>query len=433
MRRGLDSGLAKVSRDLDAYYVLTYQPSQATDGRFHPIAVRTARKDAQIRVPSGYWSPLSSEWRTWLDRDKAPRRSSRAGAGAETQPPDRDLVWVRARRRRPDGAGVHLGADRDRQRAAVAPAGRRAQGRRPRRARAVRTEVTRLVGANGETARRDRALVPVPPGACKSICASAAPTASVIDTGAQDVDVPITRGTGPVLLQPQLVRARTAPRVPRAVADPDAAPTPSRVFSRSERLLVRVPAYNPDGAAVSSRSSVSNVKGATIRTLEQVTYDGTAPQFELSLAFLAPGDYGTRGQRHQPHRHRTPTDSLQIDWINADVQSSRQSAALGLPGHADRGRVPVLLPRLAEVRPARRPPGAPAVPDGRRRRDRSGRRPARRHRRGGEPGRLHLQRRDGRRLLPGPLPEGVLPAQNGGELAALYCFVFLYIATRGRR
>src|SRR5205085_582191 len=39
---------------------------------FHPIAVKIARKDARIRVPSGYWSPLSSEWRTWLDRDKAP-------------------------------------------------------------------------------------------------------------------------------------------------------------------------------------------------------------------------------------------------------------------------------------------------------------------------------------------------------------------------
>ena len=34
--------------------------------------MRTARKDAQVRVPSGYWSPLSSEWRTWLDRDKTP-------------------------------------------------------------------------------------------------------------------------------------------------------------------------------------------------------------------------------------------------------------------------------------------------------------------------------------------------------------------------
>jgi putative oxidoreductase len=28
-------------------------------------------------------------------------------------------------------------------------------------------------------------------------------------------------------------------------------------------------------------------------------------------------------------------------------------------------------------------------------------------------------------------PRGVWPVQNGGELAALYCFLFLYIAARG--
>jgi len=31
------------------------------------------------------------------------------------------------------------------------------------------------------------------------------------------------------------------------------------------------------------------------------------------------------------------------------------------------------------------------------------------------------------------LPRGFWPIQNGGELAALYCFVFLYICTRGRK
>ena len=28
-------------------------------------------------------------------------------------------------------------------------------------------------------------------------------------------------------------------------------------------------------------------------------------------------------------------------------------------------------------------------------------------------------------------PKGALPVQNGGELAVLYCFLFLYLATRG--
>jgi putative oxidoreductase len=29
------------------------------------------------------------------------------------------------------------------------------------------------------------------------------------------------------------------------------------------------------------------------------------------------------------------------------------------------------------------------------------------------------------------LPRGPVPIQNGGELALLYCFLFLYTATRG--
>jgi putative oxidoreductase len=30
-------------------------------------------------------------------------------------------------------------------------------------------------------------------------------------------------------------------------------------------------------------------------------------------------------------------------------------------------------------------------------------------------------------------PKGMVPISNGGELAVLYCFVFLFISTRGRR
>ena len=33
----------------------------------------------------------------------------------------------------------------------------------------------------------------------------------------------------------------------------------------------------------------------------------------------------------------------------------------------------------------------------------------------------------------GHAAKGFWPGQNGGELAALYCFVFLYISARGRR
>ncbi|MEO7275461.1 MAG: VWA domain-containing protein, partial [Vicinamibacterales bacterium] len=272
--RGLESGLAKVSRDLDGYYVLTYQPSQATDGRFHPIAVRTARKGAQVRVPSGYWSPLSSEWRTWLDREKtaapaAPVRALKRSRLIET--------WY----------GFERGADGTMALMFTWEPTAIGNGLRSRPqvvelkvsttqgTSLFEREVTASSGPNDDTT--DRALVPVPAGRLQIDLRIRGADGVVIDTGAQDVEVPITRGSGPVLLQPQIVRARTVREFRALSADPTAAPTPVRVFSRSERLLVRVPAYNPDGAAVTASVSVSNVKGATIRTLTPLAYDGSAP------------------------------------------------------------------------------------------------------------------------------------------------------------
>ena len=150
----------------------------------------------------------------------------------------------------------------------------------------------RAIGPPSGSGTADRALFAVPPGRLQLDLSVRGADGIEIDAGAQDIDVPVVRGTGPVLFQPQLVRARTARDYRTLTAQADAAPTPSRTFSRSERLLIRVPAYNPDGAAVSISASVLNLKGATIRVLDRVSADAGTPQFDLPLAFLAPGDYG---------------------------------------------------------------------------------------------------------------------------------------------
>ena len=46
-------------------------------------------------------------------------------------------------------------------------------------------------------------------------------------------------------------------------------------------------------------------------------------------------------------------------------------------------------------------------------------------------GGLRAVRPDGRRLLAGPWDQGLLADSQSGELAALYCFVFLYLAAQG--
>jgi VWFA-related protein len=289
--RELLAGLARVSRDLDDYYALTYQPTHASDGRFHPISVRTLRKGARLRVPSGYWSPLSSEWRTWLTRDSGPvgtprptrtlRRSRlietwygfEPGEGGGLQ-----LVFTWE----PSAAGSAL---------RVRPHVVMLKASTPDGSTVVEQEV-QAAGPQRRSGLAERSLFAVSPGRMHLDLSVRAADGSVLDASAQDVDVPAIRGVGPVLLQPQLLRARTARDFRALLSVADAGPSASRTFSRSERLLIRVPAYNPDGAPVKIGVAVSNMKGTTIRTLERVPDDGAIPKYDLPLAFLAPGEYG---------------------------------------------------------------------------------------------------------------------------------------------
>jgi VWFA-related protein len=284
--------LARISRDLDAYYVLTYEPSEATDGRFHPIVVRTTRKDAEIRVPSGYWSPLSSEWRAYLDRAAAP-----PGSGAPTRTLRRSGLintWFGFERDpggqlrflmtwEPTMAGAKLRAQ---------PHDIMLKVSTPQGDTLFESEVGAVAPA-GSAAANDRARFPVGAGRMQLDFSIRSADGAVIDTATQDIDVPVLRGTGPVLLQPQLIRARTVREFQALAVQAVVAPTPSRTFSRGERLLIRVPAYNPDGTAVTVSVALTNARGQTIRQVEAlpVGADTSTSQFVLPLAFLAPGEY----------------------------------------------------------------------------------------------------------------------------------------------
>ena len=61
----LASGMALMSQDLKAYYAITYRPTPA-DGKFHPVEIRTTRRNAAVRARPGYWAPLGGEWRALL-------------------------------------------------------------------------------------------------------------------------------------------------------------------------------------------------------------------------------------------------------------------------------------------------------------------------------------------------------------------------------
>jgi hypothetical protein len=75
--------------------------------------------------------------------------------------------------------------------------------------------------------------------------------------------------------------------------DPKAVPSAAREFSRTERLLLRIPVYGPDGVTPEVSAQLLNRTGATMRALTQVptSLPGGAVQFDLPLSSLAPDDY----------------------------------------------------------------------------------------------------------------------------------------------
>src|SRR5205085_5134410 len=92
-----------------------------------------------------------------------------------------------------------------------------------------------------------------------------------LDTDARDIEVPVldARTKGPVLLTPEVFRTRTVREFHAASANPDATPTPERTFSRSERLLIRVPAWDPGAADIRISASILNRLGQPMRAIEQ--------------------------------------------------------------------------------------------------------------------------------------------------------------------
>ena len=281
---GLTAGLAGLAHDLESYYVLTLQPAES-DGRFHPVEVRTKRRNVQVRTRPGYWAPLGGEWRRASTSSVLPmsrralRRSSLIDAWIGLVP-DSDgrarmvVTWEpRSKTAAPDVVAV---------KARTSTGAALFDGR------------VRRVGL-GSAPPGDSIRFDVPAGRVELDLAVLDISGKVLDTDVRDFDVPDLRSakSGPVLLAPEVVRARTLRDFNTASSDPDAAPSSVRTFARGDRLLIRVPAFDTSGTAVQVTAKVLNELGQPMRTIDATT--GTMregiTQFALQLSWLVPGDY----------------------------------------------------------------------------------------------------------------------------------------------
>jgi hypothetical protein len=109
----------------------------------------------------------------------------------------------------------------------------------------------------------------------------------VLDAESRELTVPDLGAAATIFGTPVVYRARTARDVQLLRTNRDGTPSPVREFLRTDRLLVRVPAY---GAASGVAAKILNRGGQPISELP-VTMDKTEAVFEAPLAPLPSGEY----------------------------------------------------------------------------------------------------------------------------------------------
>ena len=268
-RNDLAGGMKQIVRDTSAYYLLGYNSTQApTDGKFHEIKVRVKRPGVQVRARKGYWA---------LNAEETDARDGSAQAGPAPKPLTAALAPINAppqsrvirtldrhlaRRERQDQSHLRLGA---RAEGAGRPAGGRQRaagprcadgGRRRRLAVFPRPRAGYCVGVRGTVdgrrrrQRERRAAEAVARqlrgearARCSCGCRSKAPDPKCSIRRCAKSRYPISRSPQTTLGTPRVVPGADRARVcSSSRRDATAVPIAGREFSRTDRLLIRVPA-----------------------------------------------------------------------------------------------------------------------------------------------------------------------------------------------
>jgi VWFA-related protein len=281
------AALRRADAELDGGYSLTFEMPQGADGRFHGVTVQSARRNTTTRTRAGYIAPLPPSLRAAFARDTAEPVTTRLqhrspfisvwfgvtrfldaeGQVVVTWEPDHlfgvgpaEAARVTLVATQPNGTVLFHGE--------LAP---------------VRTEP--IVGSDVT----NRAAFNAPPGRVYLDMTVFGARGQKLDIDARDLEVPAA-GPTPELLPPAIIAARTAREFREAVANADTPPDPGREFSRTTRLLIRVPVSGGADSRVSAR--FVNRQGQTLRTIDELPGGANGvSQFDLSLAPFAPGDY----------------------------------------------------------------------------------------------------------------------------------------------
>ena len=285
----LSARLLQAALELDSGYLLTYAPAHAQDGKFHPLQVSVARTvlakagGADARARAGYISVMPPDLRrTTHDRD--PFMTSRMLHRSS-------LISVWSGVTRVDGGYGHV---------AITWLPQSTSGPVQVALKATTGDGTLLfegflspvrLGEPAQAGNHDRAEFEAPAGRVQVDMTILDGRGAKLDVDARDLDVPATKSATPIILPPIMIATQSAREFRQVAGDANAAPDPAGQFRRTDRLVIRVPAYAA-GKPVAVTARLLNRVGQPLRALDLMPQgpDGVA-QFDLPLASFAPGDY----------------------------------------------------------------------------------------------------------------------------------------------
>jgi hypothetical protein len=297
----LSASLARAVVELETGYTLTYTPPHGEDGKFHPIQVSVARTvlakagGADARSRAGYVSALPPELRITARRDTDPKLAARQRAKGRSSTSGR----CHAGRSRITAISRSRGCPRRTDRGARPPEATTADGKLLFEGFLAPVRV----GEPPSPANPDRLEFVAPPGRVQVDMTLLNSRGQKLDVDARDIDVPATAAATPLILPPIIIGTRTAREFRDVAADVNAAPDPARQFRRTDRLVIRVPAY-ASGKPVAVTGRLLNRVGQLMHAIDALPDTAAGiTQFDLPPASLAPGEYF---RNHRPVRSAIP-------------------------------------------------------------------------------------------------------------------------------
>lgn len=309
-RNDLAAGMRQIIRDSSAYYLVGYTSTPAPrDGKFHEIRVRVKRPGVQVRARRGYWAyseedvkralagprpalpsgvtkalnsiaPMNNRRyiRTWIGSDKGQDGMTRVTLLWEPLP-----ATPGVKRDEPRRVGV----------LATSPSGDVVyRGRVP----------TELAAAGNGGIIRFQA----PPGKLDLRLTIEGDGTGTLDTEDRELVVPDLSAPEIILSTPRLWFARNAREFTALTTGAPPAPTATRDFRRTDRLLVRFDAYAPANAPTTVTAQLLNQQGTKMIDVPVIApaEAGQPYSVDLPLAPFAAGQYlleiTAKSEGHKP-------------------------------------------------------------------------------------------------------------------------------------